>query len=218
MAFTISFDNTKLSAPIVRSKTSKLAKRGIGGGFTYDLSKIPNNVLQVLVYKAIEDYLNAGFKNADLDNVTQEQLLGMQETRYNVLVSGNLDAPGVARKAPTQNPVLLEAKRMLKAAIKERSDKDMTGKDLQTAVNGYFKDYKTFTTSKTLSDEEKARIEPIAQVVKVFMQQAQARVDQQSKLTQGLASMAATMKATKSEAAPATPKASKKSKATQASA
>ena len=219
MSFTITFDNTKFSAPIVRSKTGKLAKRKITGGFGYDLAKIPANVIQVIAIKAIEDYLNAGFKNADLDTVTQEELLAMQAARFAILCSGNLEAPGVTRKAPTQNPVILEAKRMLKAAIKERSDKDMSGKDLLTAVNGYFKDYKTFTTSKTITEEERAKLEPIASVVKVFIDQAQARVNQQAKLNEGLAVMASQMSTTpKADAAPA--QASKKSKkaATQPSA
>lgn len=184
----ITFRHAEFTAPITNSKRSKLGKREITGGVPVNLADIPENVLWDLLNGAITDFLQAGLKGLDQDSCSREDCQKAMVARLNLLKAGATSTPTAGRKAPTQDPVKLEAKRLLKAAIQSQSDEKIDGRTLTTAVSNLFKQHAQWLKTKD------AALEPIAKLVDEAMASARAKFEEQEKLSAGLKAVVAEAK------------------------
>lgn len=198
MSLSWTIANTKFSAPIAASKLDKLAKRGFLGGLDYDLAEIPENVRLALLAKAVEEFLRSPLKNADKENITREAAVELMTNRLDLLKSGNIKAAAATgKRAPSLRTA---ARKRIRQMIKDQLDEDVAKEDLDNAVKQVFEAYDTWN-KKTTSAEDKAQLEPVANIVVQAMKDAEDDLKRQAKLAAGLSQLASMAKKS-----PSTPK------------
>lgn len=136
------------SAPIVNSKRSKLGKRGVLGGVEINYADIPANVLNDLLSQAVTDFLQVGLKSVDQDKATTEECQAAMNARLDILKAG-ATTKTADRKPGAKDPIVEAAKKILKKTIQDMSEEKIDAKELTKAVNGMFKDYRTWLKSKS---------------------------------------------------------------------
>lgn len=200
----MNLNQTQFAAPITVGSTGALNKRKFTGGVTFDLKDIPGPVIQELLVAAVTDYIRKTLpKGAEAETVTQAECLERMNLQWELLKSGAMSAK-TARKAPVQNPVITLAKKLMKVTFKNGSEEEIKAIDLNTKVNAMFKTYKTWKTSKSMSEADREAWAPNARFIEAHLEAAKKQLQAENAIKKSLAEFNVGVPAASAEA-PATP-------------